>query len=566
MAREPSDYRPANGGHAHGGHADGGQTRITFGVDGAWSNDSELGFGGSSDEDGAPVDTKDQQPADVFFHVDIYDAVLVAAFGGVSMNLDGTDELHVHPAWLFIFCVPLVFVQAWLTFCVGFDLSLSTPVHQGSSEEAVVISMKLILIVVVQLMFFDRLLSTLRCFFFSLNPTTWTDVKRIDPEDPGVVHSRCAWLHWSGFVAPFPIIALALKLGIEYWVGAQSTSIILGSPNIKEAIFDSLAISFIIELDGAMWKLAATVLHLDRFDDFGFQLWPTWRRQKAAEASLLPRIAPFFKFLHRGFGARRLENIVTSVVMVVLYMRQLFVVLHALDTGILPVARDICTFWRWETGQGQNLLYMGLFRILSQTSALFTWSIQDELARKADPAKGGMCTTRMDRLQNVEIWRLVKEYPWAVTAVSLAAASLLVVPQLFYSTGAIQKAIERLDFGGLVQQRDLGDHHAPSALAVGNSKRIRNLHGAVVQEFAEMRARLHELERRLADAGPAESGSARSKGLDASPSWSAVSTAPSPSQQWHPTGGMQLALLQPEPYREPYRSPAPAWPSPPPPY
>lgn len=31
----------------------------------------------------------------------MYDSVLVAAFGGVTMNLDGSDELHVHPGILF---------------------------------------------------------------------------------------------------------------------------------------------------------------------------------------------------------------------------------------------------------------------------------------------------------------------------------------------------------------------------------------------------------------------------------------------------------------------------------
>ena len=30
----------------------------------------------------------------------MYDSVLVAAFGGVTMNLDGSDELHVHPGIL----------------------------------------------------------------------------------------------------------------------------------------------------------------------------------------------------------------------------------------------------------------------------------------------------------------------------------------------------------------------------------------------------------------------------------------------------------------------------------
>ncbi len=34
--------------------------------------------------------------------IDMYDSVLVAAFGGVTMNLDGSDELHVHPGILYL--------------------------------------------------------------------------------------------------------------------------------------------------------------------------------------------------------------------------------------------------------------------------------------------------------------------------------------------------------------------------------------------------------------------------------------------------------------------------------
>ncbi|CAE7581479.1 NSR1 [Symbiodinium sp. CCMP2456] len=53
-----------------------------------------------------------------------------------------------------------------------------------SVQESMIISMKLLLIVVVQLTFFDNMLMTLRCFVFAINPTSWTDVKRIDPDDP----------------------------------------------------------------------------------------------------------------------------------------------------------------------------------------------------------------------------------------------------------------------------------------------------------------------------------------------------------------------------------------------
>eukprot|EP00439_Symbiodinium_sp_Y106_P049944 s1243_g6.t1 len=245
------------------------------------------------------VDSKDEEPADVFFNVDMYDSVLVAAFGGVTMNLDGSDELHVHPGILFIFCIPLVVLQFWLTFCTTFGMPAYWKELDPDAEESMIISMKLLLIVVVQLTFFDNMLMTLRCFVFAINPTSWTDVKRIDPDDPRTGRSRLNVLHWSPFLAPFPVAALLAKVLIQYWVSVQSNSIILASDNVKEAVFDALAISFIVELDVAMWNLVRTIMHLDQFGDFTFQLWPSDRRANAMRESWIVR---YFDcdMLHRG--------------------------------------------------------------------------------------------------------------------------------------------------------------------------------------------------------------------------------------------------------------------------
>eukprot|EP00435_Cladocopium_sp_Y103_P003071 s4460_g1.t1 len=247
------------------------------------------------------VEELDTEPADVFFHVDMYDSVLVAAFGGVTMNLDGSDELHVHPGILFIFCVPLVLLQFWLTFCTTFGMPDYWRSLDPRAEESMIISIKLLLIVVVQLTFFDNMLMTLRCLMFAINPTTWTDVKRIDPEDQRTDRSRLNVLHWSPFLAPFPIMALLTKVMMQYWVSVQSMSIIMASDNVKEAVFDALAISFIVELDVAMWNLVRTIMHLDSFENFTFQLWPMSRRARALLSSPVARLVDI-EVLHRGKG------------------------------------------------------------------------------------------------------------------------------------------------------------------------------------------------------------------------------------------------------------------------
>jgi len=53
----------------------------------------------------------------------MYDSVLVAAFGGVTMNLDGSDELHVHPGILYLAQFINGQWKQWKSFC-GRDLLL----------------------------------------------------------------------------------------------------------------------------------------------------------------------------------------------------------------------------------------------------------------------------------------------------------------------------------------------------------------------------------------------------------------------------------------------------------
>merc|ERR1712032_1471934 len=56
-------------------------------------------------------------------------------------------------------------------------------------------------------------------------------------------------------------------------------------------------------------------------------------------------------FLSRSFGYRKVELLVAFVIIYLVYRRQLYIVLFAMDTKALPAARDVCTQWRMQTGR-----------------------------------------------------------------------------------------------------------------------------------------------------------------------------------------------------------------------
>lgn len=469
------------------------------------------------------VEDLDNEPADVFFHVDMYDSVLVAAFGGVTMNLDGSDELHVHPGILFLFCIPLVLLQFWVTFCTTFGMPAYWRSLDISTEESMVISMKLLLIVVVQLSFFDNMLMTLRCFVFVINPTTWTDVKRIDPEDTRTGRSRLNVLHWSPFLAPFPIMALLTKVMMQYWVSVQSMSIIMASDNVKEAVFDALAISFIVELDVAMWNLVKTIMHLDNFENFTFQLWPLTRRLRAMDSSPLAKMFDF-PVLHRGRGARRLENFIVFTVLFVLYSRITLVSFHAADSGILPASRDVCAMWSWykddfRTWEDTLKGYMVL-ELLEAFSCMskFPWDIKQEISKMADPDLGGYCTEDFRPLSFQKAMELCKQHPRSSLLFLLAFSSLLLLPQLVYSTGALQEVMKNLDFAD--DEHELEEEQADAAIeqSMLNARKIKHLGRVVSNHIVELNKRMRKYEKMLLTGVSPQNGQAMAAGYAAVPS------------------------------------------------
>mmetsp|Transcript_73464 Transcript_73464/g.132289 ORF Transcript_73464/g.132289 Transcript_73464/m.132289 type:complete len:164 (-) Transcript_73464:187-678(-) len=73
---------------------------------------------------------------------------------------------------------------------------------------------------------------------------------------------------------------------------------------------------------------------------------------------------------------------------------------------------------------------------------------------------------------------------------------LLLLPQLFYSTGAMQKAIEHLDVGGVTTHKTHQDNPAALAAqsAILGTKKLKELKLRVAEQFHEMHHRILSLE------------------------------------------------------------------------
>mmetsp|Transcript_124205 Transcript_124205/g.359206 ORF Transcript_124205/g.359206 Transcript_124205/m.359206 type:complete len:325 (+) Transcript_124205:27-1001(+) len=323
------------------------------------------------------------------------------------------------------------------------------------------------------------------------------------------MRSRCWWLHSAGVLFFFPTSVMLLKLSTQYYVNVQSASIILASEDLDDAVFDSLAIAFIMDLDEVVWNFAKTILHLDGFESFIFRLWPSEKRKQEVDRSCFK---PFLKWrvLHRGTGARRFENFLSFCVMFAMYFRILMNILFAIKTDTIPAARDVCLQWKWVTeGSPGNPIMAFLFRSVVNFLLLpFRpwWSAADVLSQRAE----GICTT--DHLETSQ-WHwmeLATTYPCVTASACVTMVLLLIVPELFLEKGKLREMLLRLDFGNQADSKELNralTTHAVElvqASSKGNSKRI----DALQQEMAGLQAEnasLHEevqsLHERLLRAG-----------------------------------------------------------------
>ena len=398
-----------------------------------------------------------------------YVAVLAAALGRVSLTVerraggkDGTGKgVKIHPFFMWLIAIPLFLVQISCVFSLRFDLDVLKRVDDNAADQSPALleltrTLKLLMVLILQVTQFSEIAQTLRFLVFVLNPLTWVEVAH-PTRDQWLSSGSQEWqkiFFHPAFLVPWPILALFMKFIIGYLVCVDSVSLIMSADHVTDAIFNSLALTFIIDLNRA-WKLVTSIVFHLKLDDDSLLHTPweqvledatpetadrkVWNRRAqwigscvcgvlggaigqqifwmykknimvwapGGLASLLVcsvggynwiKVTSFdsrqflesrfgehdlFFWLRRGIGAKTIEGIIAGCLLILIYMQQSMVVLFAHKTNVLPVARDVCTQYRWLHAEAEGLQVPAmLFRLFEKTIPVNTVAASDDLYNK----------------------------------------------------------------------------------------------------------------------------------------------------------------------------------------
>lgn len=372
----------------------------------------------------------------------IYNSVMVSAFGGVSVKMSHGNRAKVHPLALLFLCIPVFIAQVSILLYLRLDLEFEQKLDDDDAKSTELLRLKLVVVVVTYLMNFQNLMQAFQHFIFILNPITWVEVKHCSPTE--WVGEKWKSLHWMFKVLallPWPFFAVCMEALVNYLVCIDSVSVIFNSPDAKEAIFNSLAITFIVDLGAHWWNFCAYVFHIGSFGDYEFLVEPgeVWEgnsdklTKEKRDSMSLPRLVEFIvwattwkcfgfqhTFLRSGYGARRLSQASSIFVLAFVYCRQLFVVLQAVQTKILPVARDICTEYHMQVGSATWRTF---------EKFLFV-SIEDELYTKihSNHTLRARCHDEYRRLEWTDIVALTKANAELVALCAVLIFMLMLAP------------------------------------------------------------------------------------------------------------------------------------------
>eukprot|EP00913_Durusdinium_trenchii_P001476 g1367.t1 len=160
---------------------------------------------------------EDLEDSHVRFEEDMYDAVTVAAFGQLILELP-TERIHIHPVWMFVLSAPLFGLQQAALLYLRLSQDLGAPVHNREETESLQAFLplaKTLMIYTMALMLFPELLGALRLMMF------------------------LEWLPciWSPFcVCPVSLASEMLKFCVGYVVLTDSVSIVLACNSVQDNI------------------------------------------------------------------------------------------------------------------------------------------------------------------------------------------------------------------------------------------------------------------------------------------------------------------------------------------
>ena len=287
-------------------------------------------------------------------------------------------EVKVHPILLFIPCVILFMVQS--TFLLGllFSLDPSADFMRKAEEESVddmLMIVKCCMVGVLQLMSLKELSVAMRGLYTAYNPwllcrhmnfcskcSEVNDMERNLPRDWArhllcnvlvIYHLMITWLLCMfAKIMQLLVAVMCLRMGLN---------IILQANTVQDAIFNGLVLGFITDLDEAAFAFIATTWNIDgkAYDEFevppdelkgegdqdvsnhnGLQHEPInnefIRGLVNFSPSFCSSVRTFFFFVQGS------TDMIALGFCWVLYMSQIFDFMLAVESGVLPVVRDLC--------------------------------------------------------------------------------------------------------------------------------------------------------------------------------------------------------------------------------
>eukprot|EP00403_Amphidinium_massartii_P015637 CAMPEP_0178416472 /NCGR_PEP_ID=MMETSP0689_2-20121128/24081_1 /TAXON_ID=160604 /ORGANISM="Amphidinium massartii, Strain CS-259" /LENGTH=495 /DNA_ID=CAMNT_0020037817 /DNA_START=84 /DNA_END=1571 /DNA_ORIENTATION=- len=345
---------------------------------------------------------------------DIYDALVMAAFGGLKVfmprigeakespeaetndptlgqksNNDELDSIRVHPIFVLPFVTVLFFIQSSVLIAMVFDSSPFTNImtqdlapglrkiepeeeawFQQPTRMAMVLVVKCMMLFTLQVQSLGEFLNALKPLGVVLNVYNWFDYRHFgNGGDELKPMSKPKQMVHTVFIFSMCIIGKIMQLIVCYLACVVSLNVILTARDVQEVIFNGLVPLFITDLDNSAFSFLSAVLHVDlplyrkyklkqsrresgghletiaeeeTGDDAEREARPLLSSGRAAEIGSCLRCFKRFRGGPTVF--------VMFLFLMWFYSRQLFVTLHALDTGVVPAARDICMLYRAAYG------------------------------------------------------------------------------------------------------------------------------------------------------------------------------------------------------------------------
>jgi hypothetical protein len=403
----------------------------------------------------------------VVLNPDVYDAVVMSAFGGVVIQLpdDHDDEkkagtaniIRVHPLMAFGVATFLFMIQVSCITCLYLDIDVEKKWAADTWKDfnetpgrRILLLTRVLMIVVLQMICLKEFLSGMKPLLFVCNPITWSEMRRETNASPRLFR--------PAFCIPLCIAAECMQLYIAYQVSVLSMTVILGADSVSSAIFNGLVITFLTDLDEHMFTAMVAIFHIDsrKYRDFvighcrflvqGDRVY----RDKFSEAGkpwgLLDKKddTPHWSvkerndakangdctiWLYRGPGGKVavLENLLVFGALAVIFFRQILMFFQAVETGILPLKRDVCTLWRGIHGDSTYgamvVMFNNFFTLVDYKQSVHNNHERFHVTDCYDPSVKPLCLSDFPILYRI--------YPRYMAGAITFFCVILVLPQLF---------------------------------------------------------------------------------------------------------------------------------------